>query len=386
MRRTLALIGSVMVAAAATAAGPAPKGNLVLIGGGDKPKDAMAKFVELAGGPKASIVAIPTASEEADAASYYVKLFKEEYGCTNVVALDIKTKADAMRPDFAQRAADAGGIFFGGGDQVRITSAILGTPVGAAIARAFERGAVVGGTSAGTACQSDPMITGEGDFTVIKAKTVELKPGLGFFRGVIVDQHFIKRQRENRLLAVILEHPDLLGVAVDEEAAVWVRPDQTLTVLGHSSVVVIDASKAKVGRQPGEKGQDRLGAHGLKVDILMPGEAYDLKTPRGCCPCRGAESQRPPAGRASRRAGLTTAPARREPGMTRAQLGQRPFARRFSITWNPTRRIAGRRTPDRRCSRRGGRGRCRGRRTRAPRPSRSATPAPAIRAAWAEGW
>ena len=278
MRRTLALIGSVMVAAAATAAGPAPKGNLVLIGGGDKPKDAMAKFVELAGGPKASIVAIPTASEEADAASYYVKLFKEEYGCTNVVALDIKTKADAMRPDFAQRAADAGGIFFGGGDQVRITSAILGTPVGAAIARAFDRGAVVGGTSAGTACQSDPMITGEGDFTVIKARTVELKPGLGFFRGVIVDQHFIKRQRENRLLAVILEHPDLLGVAVDEEAAVWVRPDQTLTVLGHSSVVVIDASKATVGRQPGEKGQDRLGAHGLKVDILMPGEAYDLKT------------------------------------------------------------------------------------------------------------
>jgi cyanophycinase len=95
---------------------------------------------------------------------------------------------------------------------------------------------------------------------------------------VIVNQHFIKRQRENRLLAVILEHPDLLGVAVDEEAAVWVRPDQTFTVLGKSSVVVIDASKAKVGRQPGEKGQDRLGAHGLRVDILMPGEAYDIKS------------------------------------------------------------------------------------------------------------
>jgi len=278
MRWTRALIGSLMVATAALAKGPAPKGNLVLIGGGDKPKDAMAKFVELAGGPNASIVAIPTASEEADAGSYYEKLFKEEYGCTNVVALPIKTKADAMRPDLAQRAAEAGGIFFGGGDQVRITSAILGTPVGAAIASAYQRGAVVGGTSAGLACQSDPMITGEGDFTVIRANTVELKPGFGFFPGAIVDQHFIKRQRENRLLAVILEHPDLLGVAVDEDTAVWLRPDQTFTVMGQSAVIVIDPARAKVGRLPGEKGQDRLGVHGLKVDILLPGETYDLKT------------------------------------------------------------------------------------------------------------
>lgn len=278
MRRALAVIGSVMVAASAAASVPAPKGNLVLICGGDKPREAMAKFIELAGGPQASIVAIPTASGDADAASFYEKLFREEYGCTNVVALDIKTKADAMRPDFAQRAAQAGGIFFGGGDQVRITKAILGTPVGAAIASAFERGAVVGGHSAGTACQSALMITGEGDFTVIKANTVELKPGFGFFRGVIVDQHFIKRQRENRLGAVILEHPDLLGVAVDEATAVWVRPDQTFTVLGQSSVVVIDAAKAKINRRPGENGKDLLGVHGLKVHVLLPGETFDVKT------------------------------------------------------------------------------------------------------------
>ncbi len=278
MRRTLAILGSVVCAAAAFAAGPAPKGNLILIGGGEKPKDAMAKFVELAGGPHALIVAIPTASEEADAGSYYVKLFKEEYGCTNVTFLDIKSKADAMRPELAELAVKAGGIFFGGGDQVRITNALLDTPVGAAIAAAFERGAVVGGTSAGTACQSDPMITGEGDFKVIQADTVELKRGLGFFRGVIVDQHFIKRQRENRLLAVILEHPDLLGVGIDEATAVWVRPDRTFQVLGHSSVIVIDASGATLSRQPAENAKALLGAHGLKVDILLPGETFDLAT------------------------------------------------------------------------------------------------------------
>jgi cyanophycinase len=272
--RWLAIAGSTLLALTALAA--PPKGNLVLIGGGDKPKQAMAKFVELAGGPQAPIVAIPTASEEPDTGAYYVKLFKEEYGCTDVTALEIKTRDDAARPEYVELARKAGGIFFAGGDQSRITRALLDTPVGAAIAEAFDRGAVVGGTSAGTACQSALMITGEGDFKVIRAGAVELVRGLGFFRDVIVDQHFIARQRSNRLISVILEHPDLLGVGVDEDTAIWVRPDNTFTVMGESCVMVLDAKGAKIRRQAVEKGHDLLGVHGLHVNILLPGEAYDI--------------------------------------------------------------------------------------------------------------
>jgi cyanophycinase len=251
-------------------------GHLVLIGGGDKPDDAMRKFVELAGGPQAPIVAIPTASSEADAASYYEKLFREQYGCTNMVSLGIKTRVDAMRPDYAALAGRARGIFFGGGDQIRITDALLDTPVGRAIAEAFGRGAVIGGTSAGTACQSDPMITGEGDFTVLRTKSVELVRGLGFFPGVVVDQHFVKRQRENRLISVILEHPEFVGVGVDEETAIWVRPDRTFQVMGKSSVVVIDAGGAAVICPPDGTGKELLGIHGLTVHVLLPGEVFDL--------------------------------------------------------------------------------------------------------------
>jgi cyanophycinase len=265
-----------MLVACGVFAAQAPKGHLVLIGGGEKPAGAMRKFVELAGGPQALIVAIPTASKEPDTGSYYVKLFKEEYGCANVVALEIRSKADAMRPDYAELAGKASGIFFGGGDQIRITNALLGTPVGAAIARAFAHGAVIGGTSAGTACQSDPMITGEGDFKVIRANSVELWNGLGFFRGVVVDQHFIARQRSNRLISVILEHPELLGVGVDEDTAVWVRPDDTFQVLGTSCVMVLDAKGTAVTRQPVETGQDLLGVHGMRVHVLLPGESFDL--------------------------------------------------------------------------------------------------------------
>jgi cyanophycinase len=265
---------------AAAAGGGAPtKGHLVLIGGGDKPPEVMRKFVELAGGKDAPIVMIPTASSEADAASYYEKLFREEYGCTKAVSLDIRKKADAGRADWAVLARNARGIFFGGGDQIRITNALLGTPVGDAIAAAFASGAVVGGTSAGTACQSEVMITGEGDFSQVRTRSVETWKGLGLLPpNVVVDQHFIKRQRENRLLSVVLENPDLLGVGVDEETAIWVRPDGTFQVLGRSGVMVFDAKGVPISRQPHGTGQDLLGVHALKLHLLLPGETYNLLT------------------------------------------------------------------------------------------------------------
>jgi len=270
------MIAAVLSTAVAGAQGVKPAGHLILVGGGEKPAEAMRKFVDLAGGPAAAIVAIPTASEEPDTGSYYLELFRDEYGCTNVEVLDIKTRDDASRPDYADLAANARGIFFSGGDQNRITRALQDTPVGTAIATAFARGEVIGGTSAGTACQSALMITGEGDFSVIRANSVELAPGFGFFRGVIVDQHEIARQRSNRLISVILEHPDLLGVGVDEDTAVWVRPDDTFLVMGAGSVLVFDASKATVTRAPGEDGKDLLGVRDLRVHILMPGEGFDL--------------------------------------------------------------------------------------------------------------
>ncbi|HRY43149.1 MAG TPA: cyanophycinase [Thermoanaerobaculia bacterium] len=257
------------------------RGHLVLIGGGDKPPEVMRKFVELAGGKDAPIVVIPTASSEADAPDYYEKLFREELGCLDAVSLRIRSRADASRPDFVALARKARGVFFGGGDQIRITNALLGTPVGDAIAAAFAGGAVVGGTSAGTACQSEKMITGEGDFTQVRTRSVELWQGLGFLPpDVVVDQHFLRRQRQNRLLSVVLENPSVLGIGVDEETAIWVRPDGTLQVLGESGVMVFDAKGAALSRQPRPTGQDLLGVRGLSLHLLLPGETFNLSSRR----------------------------------------------------------------------------------------------------------
>jgi len=253
------------------------RGHLVLNGGGSKPDVVMKKFIELAGGTDALIVVFPTASEEADTGEYYRKVFAE-YGCSNIRTVEVHSKDDAGDPGIAATVREAGGIWFAGGDQRRITNALLDTVVGEAVDAAFARGAAIGGTSAGTACQSSLMITGDGDFTVINANNVELWKGFGFFDGVIVDQHFVARRRHNRLISVVLEHPELLGVGVDEATAVWVRPDGTFQVLGDGWVVVYDASQATITAAPQNRLRKPLGGQGLITHILLPGDIFDHKS------------------------------------------------------------------------------------------------------------
>lgn len=256
-------------------AGEARRGHLVLNGGGGKPDQVMAKFVELAGGADGAIVVFPTASAEADTGDYYRELLAG-YGAGSIAVAEVRSPADAADPELAEVVAAASGIWFSGGDQRRITQALNGTPVGEAVRAAFERGAAVGGTSAGTACQSGLMITGDGDFSVITADNVELWQGLGLFEGVIVDQHFVARGRHNRLISVVLEHPQLLGVGIDEATAVWVRPDGRFEVLGEGWVVVYDASQALVRRAPRGEDGTALGAHGMVTHLLLPGEIFDV--------------------------------------------------------------------------------------------------------------
>ena len=275
----MALVAGCAVASAAAANQPLQGGHLVLNGGGSKPAVVMETFIELAGGPDADIVVFPTASEEIDTGDVYQEIF-DSFGCRSVRVAEVHDGDDALDEVLAARVESANGIWFSGGDQRRITRALIGTPVGKAVQTAFGRGAVVGGTSAGTACQSGLMITGDGDFTVITADNVELWNGLGLFRGVIVDQHFVARRRHNRLISVVLEHPELLGVGVDEATAVWVRPDGSFKVLGEGWVMVFDAVDAKITSGPWRDGGTALGVHGLTTHVLLPGDVFDVSTRR----------------------------------------------------------------------------------------------------------
>jgi cyanophycinase len=253
-----------------------PRGHLLLNGGGGEDSSYWPKFFELAGGPEAPIVILPTASERAETGQEYVDEIAA-LGFTAVSWLPLRTREDAANPEIVAAIRAARGIFFSGGDQSRITAAILGTPAEAAVREVYERGGVLGGSSAGLACMSAKMLTGEGDFSVLTAGNVELKPGLGYVTDAIVDQHFVARQRQNRLISVVLENPTLLGVGVDERTSIWIRPDRTFEVMGDGWVMIFDARKSAV-RTVDRAGKKALAADALVTRILVAGDRFDLKS------------------------------------------------------------------------------------------------------------
>ena len=254
--------------AVATSAPPAPKGHLLIIGGNGTTPDMMRRAVEAAGGPGGQVVIFPQASELAETGANAVKMWQE-------AGLPKAVVADATRPSEAVAMVEASSfIWFPGGDQTRLMKALEGTGIPEAIHARYAAGALVGGTSAGAAVMSRVMITGDAfDLQSITAAKTDTRPGLGLFPEAIVDQHFLKRQRTNRLVSAVLDHPDLVGIGIDETTAIFVT-GRRFEVLGKSSVVVIDARKAAVDKTP----TDQLATgRNLRLSVLKAGMTYSLE-------------------------------------------------------------------------------------------------------------
>ena len=259
MTRPTALCGLLALgflpAPVTAAAQPAPKGHLVAVGGGGVPDSILKRAIELAGGPSAPIVIFPQASELADTGDVSVEMWKKA-GATSVRWLPLADAAAAR-----QAVESAAFVWFPGGDQVRLMKAFEGTGVPEVIARRYREGAVVGGTSAGAAVLSSIMLTGDADLQSITVGATKFAPGLGLWPEAIVDQHHLKRQRQSRLISLVLEHPSLVGVGIDERTAAIVSGSR-FEVIGESTVLVIDARRAKVEPRPS-------GGHSAARDITL---------------------------------------------------------------------------------------------------------------------
>ncbi|MFO0892578.1 MAG: cyanophycinase [Isosphaeraceae bacterium] len=215
-------------------AAEAPPGALVIVGGGGFPDAARKRFVELAGGPKARIVVVPTASASADGPPAELDEYLEPWrkqGVGSLRILHTRDRAKADEPGFAAAVDEATGVWFSGGDQSRITGAYLGTAVEKALRALLERGGVIGGTSAGAAIMSRVMITGG-------QETATVGTGFGFLPGAVVEQHALRRNRVRRLAGVLVKHPELAGVAIDEATALVVHRGRW-RVIGDSYVAVL---------------------------------------------------------------------------------------------------------------------------------------------------
>jgi cyanophycinase len=277
----LFLAGVLTLAGMPTTDAKDSKGYLFIIGGGRQPAEMTKRFVELAGGEsKARIVVIPMASESpAKSGEYQVAEFKSQ-GVVNVESV-VLTREEATNRAAAARLNDATGVFFTGGDQSRLAAVIVDSPVHQRLKELYAQGAVMGGTSAGAAVMSKVMITGEellnddktNAFKFIKRNNIQTIEGFGFLTNAVIDQHFIKRKRLNRLFSIALEHPNLVGIGIDESTAIVVNPDDTFEVIGESAVMVIDPRKAN-GIRTDKSGN--LSARNIQTHILVAGDRFDV--------------------------------------------------------------------------------------------------------------
>lgn len=271
-------------------------GPLVIIGGReehDGQADCLREFVRLAGGDRARLVVLGTASQDAAAAARYRSLF-HGWGVAHVSQLPVASRQEADEPTVAARLADATGVFFTGGDQLRITSILGGTRLENALKEAWHGGAVVAGTSAGASMMTSTMILGGEDEDAPRRSTVHMSPGMGFLPGVVVDQHFAQRGRIGRLLSAVAQNPQVLGVGLDEDTAMVVA-GSSARIVGSGTATFVDGRFLLWTNISESAAQAPLALAGVHLHALPAPYGYDLAGRQPLEPDAEARRAREPA-------------------------------------------------------------------------------------------
>lgn len=255
---------------AETAAPPRAPGALLVVGGGGVPPKALEAALARCG-PTRRVVILPQASSLADRGADAARMWRD------AGALEVRV-LDPLEPRAARAAlAAADLVWLGGGDQSRLVAALEEAGLVEDLRARRAAGALVGGTSAGAAAIGSHMLTGRAEQERLRAGGTELAPGLGLWPEAIVDQHFLARQRQTRLLAAVLDHPQRIGVGVDERTALLVEGERC-TVLGEGAVLVYDARGARV--EPSAAGQVPA-ASDLRLHVLRAGSSWSWPQPGG---------------------------------------------------------------------------------------------------------
>lgn len=259
----------------------ARRGPIMAIGGAeDKVRERviLARFVALAGGERAQIAIVPTASSIEDAGQRYKAIFLD-LGAASAEVAFVADRAAAMAEQAVAPLLGATGIFMTGGNQMRLATILGGSRVEAAIHARSAAGAVVGGTSAGASILSRHMVAFGASGTGPKQRMAQLAAGFGLVDGVIIDQHFRERDRIGRLLTLVALNPGQLGLGIDEDTAAIFHPNDQLEVLGRGTVMVVDGERAvsNIARQPAHRA---ITITDVALHALADGARFDLRERR----------------------------------------------------------------------------------------------------------
>ncbi|MEO8104044.1 MAG: cyanophycinase [Betaproteobacteria bacterium] len=259
----------------------AQRGWIIPIGGAEEKDNSpqiLRRFVELCGDAgEADIVVIPTASQLADSGARYERIFNE-LGAARVTAMDFDTRRDCEEIGRLERLKSATGVFFTGGNQLRLSTILGGTSVARALRLMNASGVHVAGTSAGAAFISEHMIAFGEEGASPVAGAVRLAPGLGLTNRFIIDQHFRQRDRIGRLLAALAFNPFAIGLGLDEDTAAFIGPDNTLEAAGSGSITVVDASGMVFSSMDTAAEGQPVCMLGVSIHILIAGATFNLHT------------------------------------------------------------------------------------------------------------
>ena len=255
-------------------------GTLFAIGGAEaklRRRTVLGAFVAAAGGTDARIAVVSSASSlGAEVVEIYKTVFTA-LGAREVISLRPESRAQAKKPDLVEPLKAAGAVFMTGGNQLKLSSLITGTPFGDAIHDAYHRGATVGGTSAGASILAEHMIAFGAGGSTPKQRMSQLSAGLGLLRGVVIDQHFEQRNRYGRLLSLVAQSPSLLGIGVDEDTAAVISDGSRLEVIGRGAVTVVDGQHL-VSNAFAAKRTAPLLISGALIHVLPAGSQFDLSS------------------------------------------------------------------------------------------------------------
>jgi cyanophycinase len=198
-----------------------------------------------------------------------------DLGVTDLVELYVHNRAETHDERFVELLGGAAGVFFTGGDQLRISSQIGDTPVERMIREIHARGGVIAGTSAGASVMSDTMMVGGAGDETHRIGNLSMAPGLGLISDVIIDQHFAERGRVGRLLGAVAQNPRVLGIGIDEDTAIVVE-DGTFQVHGRSGVYVVDGEGVTQSNIAEAKADRTLSMFDIRVHVLTAGDSFSL--------------------------------------------------------------------------------------------------------------
>ena len=257
------------------------RGTIIPIGGAEeKLRDAaiLSRFVQLCGGEDARLAIIPTASSLKETPRKYERVFGE-LGVRRVRSLPFESRSDCENRDWLDKLERADGVFMTGGNQLRLSTTIGGTPVADLLRdRNAGDGLVVAGTSAGASIMSEHMIAFGDEGSTPRCDMVTLAPGLGLTRLAIIDQHFRQRDRLGRLLTALAYNPRPIGIGLDEDTAAFIGPDDTLEVVGSGAITVVDPSEMEYSSMDSSHEHDPVCVIGARLHVLTAGAEYNIRT------------------------------------------------------------------------------------------------------------